>query len=78
MDVDYSCSGCTSISSLSETATDLTYGLGAMFSFSKNFGLRAQYQRYQDVGFDTAIGSTAIRAKGDIDAFTLGLIFRFY
>lgn len=78
VDVDYACSGCTSISSLSETATDFTYGLGAIVSFSKNIGLRLQYQRYKDVGFDTAIGSTAIKAKGDIDAFTLGLIFRFY
>ena len=78
LDVDYACSGCTSISSLGETATDLTYGLGAIVRFSKNFGLRLQYQRYQDVGFDTTIGSTAIKAKGDIDAFTIGLIFRFY
>jgi OOP family OmpA-OmpF porin len=78
MDVDYACSGCTSISSLSETATDLTYGLGAIVSFSKNFGLRAQYQRYQDVGFDSPIGSAAIKAKGDVDVFTLGLLFRFY
>lgn len=78
VDVDYACSGCTSISSLSETASDFTYGIGAIVSFSKNFGLRLQYQRYQDVGFDTAIGSTAIKDKGDIDAFTVGLIFRFY
>jgi OOP family OmpA-OmpF porin len=78
MDVDYKCSGCTTISSLGETASDLTYGLGAIVSFSKNFGLRLQYQRYQDVGFDTTIGSTAIKAKGDIDAFTIGLIFRLY
>jgi OOP family OmpA-OmpF porin len=78
MDVEYACSGCTSISSLSETASELTYGLGAMFSFSKNIGLRAQYQRYLDVGFDTAIGSAAIKAKGDVDSFTLGLLFRFY
>lgn len=80
LDVDYACSGsgCTSISSLSETASDFTYGVGAIVSFSKNIGLRVQYQRYQDVGFDTTIGSVAIKAKDDVDAFTLGLMFRFY
>jgi OmpA-OmpF porin, OOP family len=56
--------------SASETNTGLTYGLGAQYDFTKNLGLRAQWQRYNNVGGNST-GET------DIDAMTVGVLFRF-
>jgi OOP family OmpA-OmpF porin len=67
-----SCTGATcTFSSRSETGTDLTYGLGAKFNFTKNVGVRVQYQRYKDVGNDATTG------KNDIDSLSLGIVFKF-
>jgi len=67
--------GCTGTScpngSQTETGTDLTYGLGAQFNFSKSVAARAQAQRYKDVGNNATTG------KRDIDILSLGIVFKF-
>lgn len=46
---------------------DLTYGVGVQFELTQQFGLRAEWQRYQDMG----------TANIDVDAISLGVIWRF-
>jgi OmpA-OmpF porin, OOP family len=47
-----------------DDGTDLTFGLGVQYDFSRNFGVRGQWQTY-DVG------------DGDADVLSLGIISRF-
>jgi OOP family OmpA-OmpF porin len=56
---------------LSEDGTDLTYAIGFRYSFAKNLALQAQWQRYKD------IGDSATTGQSDVDAISLGLLFRF-
>jgi len=56
--------------SASESNTDLTYGIGVRWDFSKNLGLRAEYQLYKDLGGDT-IG------ESDADVISIGVIWKF-
>lgn len=71
-DVKDSCTGTLcSFSSQDETGSDLTYGLGATFNFTKNVGARVQYQRYQNVGKDSTTG------ESDIDYISIGIVFKF-
>ena len=53
-----------------EVNAGLTFGLGAGFQFTRNFGMRAEWQRYAEVGGDE-IGEV------DIDVMSLGLLYRF-
>ncbi|HEX6689759.1 MAG TPA: outer membrane beta-barrel protein [Burkholderiales bacterium] len=46
---------------------DLTYGVGVQFELTKQFGLRAEWQRYQDMSTSNI----------DVDAISIGLIWRF-
>jgi len=54
----------------SDTNTDLTFGIGAAFAVNRNVSLRAEWQRYKDVG-----GSDT--GESDIDVMSVGLLFRF-
>jgi OmpA-OmpF porin, OOP family len=54
----------------SESNTDLTFGVGLQFDVARNFGVRAEWQRYQDIGGGN-IG------EGDVDVMSIGLIYRF-
>jgi OOP family OmpA-OmpF porin len=54
----------------SDTNTGLTFGAGAQYDFTKNLGLRAEWQRYKDMGGDTT-------GKSDIDNMMVGVLFRF-
>jgi OOP family OmpA-OmpF porin len=56
--------------SLSESNTDLTYGIGVRWDFAKNLGLRAEYQIYSDVGGGD-IG------ESDAEVISVGVIWRF-
>jgi OmpA-OmpF porin, OOP family len=58
------------ISNESESNTDLTFGIGVRWDFTKNLGLRAEYQVYQDVGGGN-IG------EGDVEVISLGVIWKF-
>lgn len=57
--------------SQNETGSDLTYGLGAKFTFTKNVGVKVQYQRYKDVGNEATTG------KDDVDVVSVGVVFKF-
>jgi OmpA-OmpF porin, OOP family len=57
-------------SSSSESNTDLTFGIGARYDFTKSVGVRAEWQRYQDIGGGD-IG------EDDLDVISIGVIFRF-
>jgi OmpA-OmpF porin, OOP family len=54
----------------SESNTDMTYGIGVRFDFTKNLGVRAEYQIYKDIGGGN-IG------EGDVDVMSLGVIWKF-
>jgi len=54
---------------LSKRGTNHKFGGGLQFDFSKAFGLRAEAERYR---IDDGVGN-----KGDIDLYSLGVVFRF-
>jgi OOP family OmpA-OmpF porin len=58
------------IANESETNTGLTFGVGAMFDVTSNVSVRAEWQRYQDVGG----GDTG---EADVDVMSVGALFRF-
>lgn len=51
--------------SVSDDGADLTFAIGARFSFTKNLAMQVQWQRYMDVG------------DFDVDVIGVGLLFRF-
>src|SRR6267143_730130 len=51
--------------------TDLTFGFGAQYDVTREAGVRAEWQRYKNVGGDDTGG------KYDIDVISIGLIWRF-
>lgn len=53
-----------------EDNTDLTFGIGVRYDFTRNLGVRAEWQKYQDVGGGN-IG------KDDVDVISIGVIWRF-
>jgi len=54
----------------SETNNDMTFGFGVRFDFTKNLGVRAEWQKYQDLGGGN-IG------ESDVDVISIGLIWKF-
>jgi OmpA-OmpF porin, OOP family len=60
----------TATSSDKDTTTDLTFGLGAAFDINRNFGVRAEYQKYKDMG-----GSNV--GKSDVDVMSIGVLYHF-
>lgn len=57
--------------SFSETGIDPTYGLGVRFNLTRDVALRAQWQRYQDVG------DSATTGRSDIDVVGVSGILKF-
>jgi len=53
----------------SKSAINYKAGLGLQYDFNESFGMRVEAERYR---IDDAIGN-----KGDIDMYSLGLIYRF-
>lgn len=53
-----------------ETEVEFKFGLGASFSFTRNLAIRAEYERFFDVG-------TSETGEGDIDLISIGIVFRF-
>ena len=60
----------TSTDNDKETNTDLTFAFGARFDITRNLGLRAEWQRYLDVG-GGEIG------EDDVDVLSVGMLWRF-
>jgi OOP family OmpA-OmpF porin len=67
-DVDVSAPG---IGSVSESNTGLTFGVGVQWDFTKNLGVRGEWQRYADVGGDN------IGGEFDVDVISVGVLWRF-
>jgi len=57
--------------SQSDRDTNPTYGIGARYDFSRTFGLRGEWERFQT-------GGGSIAGKSDVDVFSINGIFRFY
>lgn len=56
--------------SVSDTNTDITFGLGAGFDITKNLRVRGEWQRYKDVGGDNG-------GEDQVDVLSVGLLWRF-
>jgi OOP family OmpA-OmpF porin len=50
--------------------TGLTWGLGVQYDVTKNLGIRAEWQQYNDVEDD-------VGAEADVRVLNLGLVWRF-
>jgi len=55
--------------SASDNKTGVTWGLGAQWDFTRNFGARAEWQRYR---VDAGSAGT-----GDVDNLNIGVLYRF-
>lgn len=66
-DVDASAPG----ASFSETGTDPTFGVGVKYDLTRNFALRAQWQRYQD------LGNSATTGTSDADVIGINGVLKF-
>ena len=53
----------------SKTAANYKAGMGVQYDFTQSFGMRVEAERYR---IDDAVGD-----KGDIDMYSLGLVYRF-
>lgn len=73
LDVSASASGGGFSASASDSAsgTDLTFGVGAQYDFSKTAGVRVEWERFQDVGDENTTG------QSDVDLLSLSLVFKF-
>lgn len=69
-DVDVDASGGGVSVSDDESGTDALFGVGAQYDFTNNFGIRAEWERYNNIG-DSDIGNT------DIDFISGSIIFNF-
>jgi OOP family OmpA-OmpF porin len=58
------------IGSASDSNTGLTFGVGVQWDFTRNLGVRGEWQRYADVGGDTV-------GESDVDVLSVGVVFRF-
>jgi OmpA-OmpF porin, OOP family len=70
-DLDFNVSGIGGSASGSASGTDLTYGVGVKYDFNKTTGMRAEWEKFKDVGDENETG------QGDIDLLSLSLVFRF-
>lgn len=57
--------------SVSKKGTGLNFGLGAVYKFNANLGIRAEWERFNDVGKEDVTG------KSDIDLLSIGLMYSF-
>ena len=57
--------------SANESNDDLTFGFGLRYDLNKSVGVRAEWQRYGDVG------GGDIGGESDVDVISLGVIFKF-
>jgi OOP family OmpA-OmpF porin len=65
--VDFGALGSTTES---DSNTDLTFGIGVRYDFTRNFGVRAEYQFYSAV-------AAGFGEEADVDVMSVGLVWRF-
>jgi OOP family OmpA-OmpF porin len=53
-----------------ESEVEFKFGLGASYSFTRNLAIRAEYERFFDVGSDET-------GEGNVDLISIGITFRF-
>ena len=70
-DVDATGSALGFSASISDSGTSLTYGLGGQYDFTKQFGVRVEWLRYQDVGDENTTG------QSDVDVIGASVLFKF-
>jgi OOP family OmpA-OmpF porin len=58
------------VGSVSASGTDLTFGFGLKFDFTKDFAIRGEWQRYKDVGDVNTTG------QADVDFIGASLVYR--
>lgn len=56
--------------SVSENGTDLSYGIGVQYDFTRQVGARLEWERFTDVGDDTT-------GQSDLDLLSLGVAYKF-
>lgn len=57
----------------SDSNTDLTFGIGARYDFTRNLGVRLEWQRYQDVGGEFG----GVTLESDVDVLSVAVIWKF-
>lgn len=55
----------------SDDNTDPTYGLGLRYDFTRQFGLRGEWERFR-------LGGGPVTGKSDTDLYSVNAVFRFY
>lgn len=58
-----------------KSSTGLTFGFGGEYDFARNLGVRAEWQRYAKM--KARNDATGAEDDGDVDAITVGLLYRF-
>ena len=61
----------TDVNGISDSNSDPTYGIGLRYDFTRQIGLRGEWDRYR-------IGGNPYSAKSDTDLFSVSLVYRFY
>lgn len=59
----------------SKNSTNVTFGVGAGYDFSKNLGVRGEWQRYSKMKVRNDV--TAVEDDGDVDMLSIGVLWRF-
>ncbi len=54
----------------SHTTNDFTYGIGAGYDFTRNLGMRVEWERFNSVGDSST-------TKGDLDLASVGVLYKF-
>ena len=70
-DLQLSASGPGGNPSESATGFSLAYGVGLQYNFTPQFGVRAEYEVFQDVGDENTTG------QGNIRMWSVGVVWRF-
>ena len=65
------------VGNFEHTNSDLTYGLGAQYDFTRNLGLRLEWQRYAKMGGGEVAFGPSPGDKSDVDVFGLSALWRF-
>ncbi len=56
---------------IGDKGNDFTYGFGLNFHINRNVAIRAEWQRYNEVGEDTTTG------RSDVNVMSAGVVFKF-